>query len=643
MPSLLHRDNARSKLFTRRLAILAGGQLTLFGLLIGRMYYLQVIESERYKVLADENRINLRLLPPPRGRIIDRYGEPLAINRLNYRIVVIPEQTGSVPMTLDVLSEIVPIGDNDRRRILREVARKRRFLPVTVRDNLSWDEVSRVAVNTPDLPGVMIDVGSTRAYPYAAELSHILGYVAPPSEADLTGDPLLELPDFRVGRNGVERIYDLALRGRAGTSQIEVNALGRPIRELARNEGEPGHDLVLTLDLNLQRFAAERLAREEKSVVPGLPPEERSGAAVLIDVANGDILALVSVPGYDPNEFNKGISGPLWRSLLSNSRTPLTNKAISGQYPPGSTFKMMVAMAALEAGLATPELRVSCPGFLEFGDNKFHCWKKGGHGALDMVEAIKQSCDVYFYEVARRIGIDRITQMSRRFGLGHTLGLDLPGERAGLMPTREWKLATTGVTWQQGESLVAGIGQGYVLATPLQLAVMTARIANGGFAVTPHLTRDLIAGRRLAARPAVSFPPVGVSQQALAIAARGMRGVVNDPRGTAYGARIVDATMAMAGKTGTSQVRRITAEERRVGLRKPSQVPWKERDHALFVGYAPVDNPRYAVAVVVEHGGGGSAVAAPVARDILRAAQLRERERPEPLLRVAEQPPDRRS
>lgn len=608
------RDALRSKTFSRRLALLAGGKLALFGVLVGRMYYLQVVEADKYRTMADDNRINLRLLAPPRGRILDRTGEVIADNQLNYRVVVVAEQTGSVPATLDALGEIVSISENERRRILREVSRKRRFLPVTVKDNLSWDDVSRIAVNAPDLPGVSIDVGSTRLYPNGEAMAHVLGYVAPPAESDLTGDPLLELPDFRIGRNGVERVYDLAMRGRAGNSQIEVNALGRPIRELARNEGESGQDLVLTIDAALQNFAAKRLAREE------------SAACVLMDCANGDVLVLASHPSYDPHEFARGISGTAWRALLNNTKAPLTNKAVSGQYAPGSTYKMLVALAALEAGIA-PEMRVHCPGHMDLGDNRFHCWKRGGHGAMDMIDGIMQSCDVYFYEIGRRLGPDRMAEMARRFGLGSTLALDLPGERGGLIPTRAWKQSRTGKGWATGESLVASIGQGYVLATPLQLATMTARMVNGGVAVVPHLTRDLVQGRRISERPPNAYPQVGVSQAHLAIMLRAMRGVVNDPRGTAFRQRIVDANWTYGGKTGTSQVRRITEEERRVGLRKPEQVPWRERDHALFVGYAPLDAPRYALAVIVEHGGGGSAVAAPIAREVLTEAMRLERER----------------
>jgi penicillin-binding protein 2 len=611
------REVGRSRSFSRRASLLLGGQLGLFGLLAGRLYWLQVVESEKYQVLADTNRISLRLLPPVRGKILDRRGEALAVNRPNYRIVLVPELTGNAATTLDVLGNLLSIGEADRRRILRDVARKRRFVPIVVKDNLTWDEVSRVAVNTQDLPGVQFDVGFSREYPLGSDVAHLVGYVAPPAESDLTGDPLLELPDFRIGRNGIERVYDLAMRGRGGTSQVEVNAVGRPIRELSRSEGDPGMDVALTVDAGLQRFCMQRLSREE------------SAAAVVLEVSTGEVLASASWPSFDPNDFATGIPAGLWRQLLADSRGPLNNKAVSGQYAPGSTFKMLVALAALEAGVITPEQRVACPGHLDLGDNRFHCWKRGGHGSVDMVESIKQSCDVYFYEVARRCGIDRIAAVARRFGLGQTLGIDLPSERGGLVPTRGWKEGVHRKPWAQGDTLVAGIGQGFVLATPLQLAVMTARLVNGGRAVEPYLVRERGEARGGSARGEAA-PPIAVPPAHLALLLKAMSGVVNDPRGTAFRARIEEPEFAMGGKTGTSQVRRITVQERATGLRKPHEVPWNERDHALFVGYAPVRDPRYACAVIVEHGGGGSAVAAPIARDILLEAQRRGSAGPPP-------------
>ncbi|MBI2586638.1 MAG: penicillin-binding protein 2, partial [Rhodospirillales bacterium] len=392
--------------------------------------------------------------------------------------------------------------------------------------------------------------------------------------------------------------------------QVEVNAFGRVIRELSRQEGQPGAEVALTVDLELQKMVSRRLGDE-------------SGAAVVMDVHNGDILALASTPSFDPNAFNKGLSADEWRALSSDPKAPLINKAIGGNFPPGSTFKMMVLLAALERGAITPQTRVFCTGELKFGDAVFHCWKKGGHGSVDAFKGVVESCDVYFYEVARRAGIDRIAAMAQRFGFGQALGVDLPGEQPGLVPTRKWKRKVMDAPWHQGETLVTGIGQGYLLATPLQMAVMTARLVNGGHAVTPRLTRPKpAAGAALPHAPA--FDSLGLTPPHLALVTSALEAVVNDPHGTAYRARIKQKGFEMGGKTGTVQVRRITKAEREQGLRKQKQLRWEERDHAMFVGFAPTAAPRYTVAVVVEHGGGGASVAAPIARDILLEAQARD-------------------
>ena len=601
----MNRDSERHKLFSRRAAMLAGGQVLLLSTLAGRMYYLQVVESARYKMLADENRINLRLLPPPRGRIVDRHGRPMVDNQQNYRVLAIPEQAGDLAGTLKLLSSIVPLGASDWRRILREAKRKRAFVPITVRENLTWSEVARIEVNTPDLPGILIDVGQSRNYLQGEAAAHMLGYVAPVSEKELTGDPLLELPGFRIGKAGIEKVYDMELRGFGGSSQVEVNAFGRVIRELARDEGRPGNELRLSVDMELQKYVSERLGDE-------------SASAVVMDVYSGGVLAMASTPAYDPNAFNKGLNHDQWNALVNNEKSPLTNKAIAGQYAPGSTFKMIVALAALEKGAMTPETEVYCSGSTKLGNAEFHCWKKDGHGTLDMKGALEQSCDVFFYEAAKRTGIERIAAMARQMGFGDKLGIDLPGEHAGLVPSNRWKMATVGAPWQLGETLIAGIGQGYILATPLQLAVMTARLANGGHQVSPHLMMDPDPG---GADPMVNLDPIGVAPEHLALVLNGMVAVVNSGMGTAYRSRITDPGKQMAGKTGTVQVRRISKAERETGVLKNKDIPWKDRDHALFVGYAPVHNPRFEVSVVVEHGGGGSSMAAPIARDILHEAQ----------------------
>ncbi|MEK9647449.1 MAG: penicillin-binding protein 2, partial [Alphaproteobacteria bacterium] len=494
----VNRDTSRYKSFSRRVAVLGGAKFLLLGVLAGRMYQLQVVDSKKYKTLSDENRINLRLLPPPRGRILDRYGQPLAINQENYRVTLVAEQVHDVDAMLDALSSIISLGDHERQRILREIRRRRGFVPVTVRENLDWGEVSKIEVNAPDLPGLSIEVGQSRSYPFSEDFAHVLGYVSAVSEKEIDGDPLLELPGFKIGKNGVERIYDLNLRGKAGSSQVEVNAVGRVIRELSRQEGQPGDDLRLTLDRDLQKFAADRLK------------EMKSAAAVVIDIATGEIITLASVPGFDPNSFVTGLSSREWRALVNDPHMPLINKAVSGLYAPGSTFKMVVALAALEAGLVGGDHRVFCRGHTELGNARFHCWKKHGHGWQDMVGALQHSCDVYFYDIAKLIGVDRIAAMANKLGLGEKTGINLPSEKDGIVPTRAWKSAVIGVPWQQGETLISGIGQGFILTTPVQLAIMTARLANGKKAVKPRLVRT---DTEKLQKELAALPDLGISER----------------------------------------------------------------------------------------------------------------------------------
>ncbi len=635
----MNPEKTRTRVFSRRAALFMGGQCVVMSALAARLYYLQVVESDRYAMLAEENRIAFRLLGPPRGFVVDRNGDYLAINVQNYRVVLVREQAqaaGGVEAVLRKLARLISLNEHTITRVLRETESRLAFVPITVAENLSWEDVSRIGVNQPDLPGVSIDVGQTRHYPYAENMAHVLGYVAAVSEKELTGDPLLELPGFRVGKNGIEKHYDMALRGTSGTSKVEVNALGRIIREIDRQEGDPGREVRLTLDMRLQEYAANRLR------------EEKAAAVVVMDVHSGDVLALVSVPSFNPNSFSEGISAKDWQELVQNPYGPLTNKAIAGQYAPGSTFKMAVALAALENGIQ-PDHNVYCPGYTELGDRRFHCWKHHGHGMMDMNSAISQSCDVWFYDVARRVGVDRIAEVSRRLGLGEPTGIELLGERGGLIPTRQWKRDARGQPWHMGETLVVGIGQGFVLTTPLQLAVMTARIVNGGKAVTPRLafpvpgfrtdgsplhTADPVlqqspentlaaATEAGAAVTAISdpahtdFPDLGFRKEHLDILRRSMDEVVNHDRGTARKSALRFTDIAMGGKTGTSQVRRISQAERDAGIRKGEDIAWRLRDHALFIGFAPVHEPRYAVSVVVEHAEGGSTAAAPIARDLL--------------------------
>jgi penicillin-binding protein 2 len=603
-------DNDRSRLFTRRAVLIGGVQAGIFSLLAGRLYYLQIVEGENYRTLAEENRINLRLIAPPRGQILDRLNTPMAVNEQNYRVILLPEQVEDAGALLDKLGAYVELGDTDRKRVLRELADNGNLNAVLVHDNLTWDQVATISLHTLDLPGVDIDTGEVRSYPYGEATSHVLGYVGTVSESDVdAGDDedsdLLAMPGFRIGKSGIEKQYDGDLRGEPGNVQLEVNAHGRVVRELSRHDPRPGTDLVLSIDIGLQQFTHRSLASVE------------GGAAVVLDIETGDILALASYPGFDPNLFTYGIAQDDWDRLNSDIHAPLLNKASSGAYAPGSTFKPVVAMAALEADLVKPEATVFCPGYLDLGNYRFHCWKKGGHGHVNLHQAIAGSCDVFFYDLGRRVGIDRMQAMAKRFGYGAKLGIDLPHESAGLVPDRAWKMTKFGVPWQPGETLVAAIGQGYTLVTPLQLAMLSARIANGGKAITPRLFRPKTQDASAEVPPMLGFDPAH-----LAIVQQAMAAVVNEPIGTAYAARIMDASMEMAGKTGTSQVRHISEAEREEHLTN-DKIPWKERDHALFTGFAPVGKPRFACAVIVEHGGSGAHIAAPYARDILHECMVR--------------------
>ena len=589
---------------TRRALMLLGVQLGVVGVLGWRMRDLQLTQHERYAMLADENRINLRLIPPARGIITDRAGVPLAVTRQNYRVSMVREQAGDPALVLDRLGEIIPIDAETRARALREIATHSAFVPVTIAEHLTWEDVVRVSANAPALPGVVAEVGLSRFYPLGRDTGHVVGYVGPVSESDLAKiedpAPVLRIPRFQIGKTGVEQRMEDTLRGEAGTLRIEVSAAGRVMRELGRAEGVAGADITLTLDEGLQRYAMNRM-------------EAESAAAVVIDVTNGDIVALASAPGFDPNSFVFGIGVGEWNALLDDAHRPLAAKAVTGAYPPGSTFKPVVALAALAAGVISPGDRVNCPGFTQLGNRRFHCWKHGGHGSVDLRKSLSQSCDCYYYAAARRVGADGIADMARRLGLGYRPDLPLPAVAAGLMPDRAWKKEARAEAWTVGDSFNYGIGQGFTLASPLQLAVMAARVATGT-AVTPRLVRE-IGGVPVPGGPP---EPLGLDPRHLRAVQDGMFAVSNE--GTAFRSRIVDPAMLMAGKTGTSQVRVITAAERARGVTRNAQLPCDRRDHALFIAYAPYDKPRYAIAQIVEHGGGGSAVAAPIARDILAYA-----------------------
>ncbi|MBK5927220.1 penicillin-binding protein 2 [Rhodobaculum claviforme] len=597
------RDTAEGARRVTRRALLLGSMMGAGMLMLaGRMRQIQVAEADQFRLLAEENRINIRLIPPVRGLIHDRTGAVVAGNEQNYRVVIVREDAGDVEEVLGRLARLIELPDEVVERTLREVRRHRPFVPVTIAERLSWDQIARIAANAPALPGVTPEVGLSRHYPLAGGLAHVVGYVGAVSERDIAEqevpDPVLQLPGFQIGRIGVERHMEHALRGSAGTRRIEVNAVGRVMRELDRREGTAGRNVQLTIDHRLQAFVQARVAGE-------------SAAVIVMDVRSGDLLSIASSPSYDPNLFAHGISVPDFRALLDDPYRPLVDKTVQGVYPPGSTFKMAVALAALEAGVTVPEERVFCPGHVDISGRRFHCWKRGGHGRVGLVSAISESCDVYFYEMGQRLGIERINAMSERLGMGVRHALPMSSVAAGLNPTREWKRDRRGEAWQVGDTINASIGQGFVLSSPLQLAVMTARLATGR-AVAPRLVRA-IGGRE---EPPAETPALGLDARALAVVRQGMSEVVNHRRGTAWSSRVVESSARLAGKTGTSQVFSITAAERAAGVRRQQDLPWNRRNHALFVGYGPEEAPAYAVVVVIEHGGGGSSAAAPVARDV---------------------------
>lgn len=603
------RDLAQISQKTTRRALLMGGVMTTFAGVLGlRMWQLGVRDADQYYLLAEDNRISLRLVPPNRGRIHDRTGKVVADNEQAFRITLVREEVEDLEDVLAKLQRLLGLDDDAIMKLKSQIDRASGFAPITVKDRVTWEELSIVAVNAPALPGIHPEKVLSRVYPFGPDFAHQIGYVGPVTENDLKeeedeADPLLRLPDFEVGKIGIERIHERALRGLPGTRRLEVNVSGRTMRELELDPPTAGPDMQVTLDHHLQNFMRVRL-------------EGQSAAAIVMDVTSGDVLGCTSAPSFDPNLFVRGISSRDYGALRDNEFRPLSDKTVQGAYPPGSTVKMSNALAALESGAMDPAETVACNGYVEISGRKFHCWKKGGHGRVDMVGALRESCDVYFYTVAQRIGIEGIFAMNDRLGLGQKYDLPLSGMVRGTNPSREWKAKKYGQEWLIGDTINASIGQGYTLASPIQLATMAARLASGS-AVLPRMVRSISGTSTENSAPA----SLGLSAEALSIVRQGMFQVSNHERGTAFASRIADPTKVMAGKTGSSQVFSISAAERAAGVRSQDELPWNRRDHALFVAFAPFDAPRYAVTVVVEHGGGGSTAAAPIARDIMLFAQ----------------------
>ena len=587
---------------TGRRGLLIGGlQLGFCGLLAWRMHHLQIENAESYRLVADENRINLRLVPNQRGEIYDRNGVKLAGNEASYSVTMVAEDAGDIDVIFERLSKLINLSPEDVERSKAELERSAKFLPVTITDRLEREDIEKIHSNAPMLPGINPEIAFSRTYPLGEIFAHVVGYVGPVSSRDLEiredPDPLLKIPRFQIGKVGVERELEATLRGKAGTKKVEVNALGRVMRELERKEGSKGANLKLTLDTNLQAYVRARLGTE-------------SASAVVLDCKTGEILAICSSPTYDPNKFVRGISFDDYGALRDDNHRPLASKTVQDAYPPGSTFKMVTILAALEAGIINHREKIRCNGHIEVSNRKFHCWKRDGHGNVDLVKSLRESCDVYYYELAQKVGIEKIAEVARILGLGQSFDIEMSAVTSGIVPDKIWKQKARSREWVVGDTVNSSIGQGYVLSSPLQLAVMIARIATGN-EILPKLIKS-VNGVEKAKIP----DQINLNENNLNLIRKALFEVTNHKRGTAYHSRVLDKKSQIIGKSGTSQVRNISAVERTQGVLDNKDLPWEQRDHALFVNYAPYDDPKIAVSIVVEHGGSGSTVAAPIARDI---------------------------
>lgn len=592
---------------TRRTVLMAAGGIGVMGGLAARLYYLQVTKAEDYTRLSDSNRFNYNIIVPERGRILDRNGEALAVNRQEYRVLLVPEQVKDVDKTLDDLGKVIDLSEQTRNTVKRDIRRKARFIPILVEDHLDWNSFAAINIHAPDLSGIEPDVGQARAYPNKGIFAHTLGYVgtAGPKDVEADTDPLLRQPAFRIGKTGVEAGAEERLRGKAGKLKVEVNAFGRIVREWPNSEDAPmpGSDVSLTLDAELQRYAAELF-------------EDESGGSVVIDVMTGELRTLLSMPTFDGNLFVSGLTQADMDALNGDWKRPQFNKVLRGGYPPASTYKMVVMLAALKEGIINPDEKVYCTGSTRLGTRTFHCWRRRGHGAMNMRDALKNSCDIYFYELANRMGIDPIHDMAAKLGFGQTFDIGIKGQIAGINPNGAWKEQRLRDGWRTGDSYNASIGQGFVTVTPLQLAIMTARIANGRRAVSPYLIID---------DELPGFAPLDIDPDHLQFVRDAMWSVCQEPGGTAYrpnGSGIPGVDMA--GKTGTGQVRSISKAERLSGVMSNKQLEWELRDHSLFVGYAPYSAPRFAVATLVEHGGSGAKKAANISRALIQRVLERD-------------------
>ena len=616
---------SKTKLIGRRMFVLNFAKAIVFTGIVGRLISLQIGESKKYKTLSDKNRFREWRIAPQRGIIKDYFNNEIASNEKVYQIHITPENTFNIDKLFFRLKSILNLSDNKINSLKRIIKKQKPWEPIIVSDNLTWSEFSRINLFLHELQGVEPIVSVARVYPHIST-SHIVGYVSKASSKDLQTKEYLRdmsVSGISVGKTGLENKLDRDIIGKVGFQRYEVNAYGKRIKQIKIDKGQSGQNYTTTLDLEVQNFSAELL-------------KEKAGSICVMDIYNGDIISMVSSPNYDPNTFVHGIDKNYWETLLKNKKKPLNNKAVAGLYPPGSTIKSIVALSALENDIVSPDEQVRCKGVIEFYGEKFHCWEKKGHGYMNMRSAIKRSCDVYFYEIARKLGVDRLSKTAKQFGLGKKVLEGFLEEREGVVPSTKWKKKFIGQNWYLGETLHSGIGQGYFLSTPIQLCLMSAQIANGGYEIKPRIIydkenindnlKDYIDFKNNNPEQSITteillsnfkLKTLFRNQENINFVKDAMFASTNEPGGTSYRSRLKDKKFMFAGKTGSSQIKRFTEAQREAEI-KQSELDYADRDHALYIAFAPYDNPKYSISVVIEHGGTGSSSAAPIAKKVIK-------------------------
>ena len=607
MLSFSRTFQSKSKTITRRMFILSSLKIAIFVAIITRLFYLQISENIKWRTLSDKNRLREWKTVPQRGIIEDYFGTKIAKNTQVFQLHMIPEDVPNLEELFFKLSKIIDFDKRAKTNLIKRLKKRKPWETIIISDNLSWSEFSRLNLFLHEMQGIKPVIAVARKYLEDGSSSHIIGYVSEMSVKDLENSALLReinVPGLKTGKNGLEKSLNEEMIGQPGLQRFEVNAHGKRIKELKLIQGTTGKNYRTTLDIEVQKSASELL-------------KDKSGSICVMDIYTGDLVAMVSSPTFDANKFVHGIASKDWQDLINNEKKPLINKSIAGLYPPASTIKPLVALSALENDVISPNTTTECRGEIELYGHKYHCWKEKGHGFMRLRNAIKQSCDIYFYEVARRLGVDRLAVTANKFGLGNKVLDILSEELTGLVPSTKWKLKNIGKGWVLGETLLAGIGQGYFQVTPIQLCLMAAQLANGGHKIEPKIIYNEQALQPTIDASSKRFKQLYRNQENVKFVLDAQFGATNEPMGTSYGSRHVKSEYIFAGKTGTAQIRSITEEERELKL-KQKDLPYKKRDHALFIAFAPYKNPRYAFSIVIEHGGSGSSNAAPIAKKIIK-------------------------